>query len=77
MDNYTRVVLHRPLHSCGDADGAGPRVGTGAAAYDEGRGHSQRVAKEKPTAMNAMPTTRFHWPRSLKTGSAERSSEKT
>ncbi len=39
--------------------------------------HSQRVANEKPTAMKAMPTIRFHWPRSLKTGRAERSSEKT
>src|SRR3954454_22057123 len=30
--------------------------------------HSHRVANEKPTAMKAMPMTRFHWSRSLKTG---------
>ena len=30
--------------------------------------HSQRVAKVNPTPMNAMPTKRFFWPRSLKTG---------
>ena len=39
--------------------------------------HSQRVANVKPAAMKAMPTPRFHWPRSLKTGILERSSEKT
>ena len=44
---------------------------------DAAQGHSQRVAKVNPTAMKAMPTTRFYWPRSLMTGSADRSLEKT
>ena len=39
--------------------------------------YSQRVAKVKPTAMKPMPTTRFFWPRSLKTGTLSRSLLKT
>lgn len=35
------------------------------------RGHSQRVAKVKPTAMKPIPTIRFFWPRSSKIGSTE------
>ncbi len=57
------------------ARGAGPDHHTGSSG--RGRTYSHLVAKLNPTAMNAMPTTRFHWPRSLKTHSLERSSEKT
>ena len=57
--------------------GADPLAGAGAGVLDEGEGHSQRVAKVNPTAMKAMPTARFHWPRSFMTGSADRSLEKT
>lgn len=39
--------------------------------------YSHLVAKLKPTAMKAMPATRFIWPRSLMTGIELRSLEKT
>ena len=85
MDNYTRVILHRLSpdwgnrsgETSGNDTGADPLAGAGAGALDEGEGHSQRVAKVNPTAMKAMPTARFHWPRSFMTGSPDRSLEKT
>ena len=49
----------------------------GGKLVEQGRTYSHLVAKLKPTAMKAIPTTRFHWPRSLKSHRLERSSEKT
>ena len=82
MENYTRVVLHSLSPDWGEltpkpTPAPTPWWGSAPAWIDEGERHSQRVAKVNPTAMKAMPTARFHWPRSFMTGSAERSSEKT
>lgn len=46
-------------------------AGAGFRSWLPGRAYSQRVANENPTAMNAMPTMRFFWSRSLKTGTLE------
>ena len=47
------------------------RAGRTSGRAEERAAYSQRVAKVKPTAMKPMPTKRFFWPRSLKTGTLE------
>jgi len=74
---WTRAVGETPSLP---QEGASPTArgdGCRPASAGRGRTYSHLVAKLKPTAMKAMPTTRFHWPRSLKIGRSERSSEKT
>ena len=76
-DRFPCRLLSRPRSFLADAPAkklGNPRVAGDSAAA---RTYSQRVAKLKPTAMKAMPTSRLYCPRSLKNGTLEMSLLKT
>lgn len=73
MDNYSGVIHSTGVDKPVEKAATPAPVGAGVASWSVagGEAYSQRVANVKPTAMKAMPTMRFFWSRSLKTGTFE------